>query len=747
MAENKKITELTALTEAASDDVLPIVDISASETKKITYDNLLKECLKTSGGTITGNLTVQGNTTLGDASSDTLTFNASTLSIPNNLNIDSGTLYIDAANNRVGIGTTDPKSILSLGDGTDVVRISLNGTLGSYDTLDFYEVGTLRWRLGNASASNYFALYDEVNDAWRVVVDESNGNVGIGTTSPSEKLEVYDGAIKIKRSLGSQLIFDTIGANIGSYTLFYVDGAKRWVCGRAYSNDDYFIERWTGAAGSEVNQGMVFRIKSANGDVILGESAGNVGIGTTDPQEKLHISGGVATYDPDRSITDLHHIVDKKYVDEAVTALGARYYMLDTDSGTEDYKNTSLTASTGAEQSISKSDLSDDDYIAGWIAPNPNEPDKLIAGVYNWRIYAEKTGGTKTLRLYWKLVERKSDNSEVVIGTSVVSNEIVEGKNSYIIPLTLSADHEIASDSYVVGKIYADVSGSGSDPSVTLYYEGDSDSHWEIPVNLEILNDRYVQKSGDTISGNLTVSGTLTIDSLNGILKASSGAVSGDAELNDLADVNAPSPSDGDVLTWDAGTSKWIASAGGGGGDMLKSVYDTDDDGVVDDAEKLEGNTLAQVRDHSPKAHASSHANGGSDEINTPLNIGAIPDNVRYASITFVIDGGGSAITTGQKGHLRIPFSCEIQSVTLLADQTGSIQVDIWKDTYANFPPTDSDSITGGNEPAISSAQKYEDTTLSGWTKTINAGDVLAFNVDSCSTITRVVVALKVKKT
>jgi hypothetical protein len=116
------------------------------------------------------------------------------------------------------------------------------------------------------------------------------------------------------------------------------------------------------------------------------------------------------------------------------------------------------------------------------------------------------------------------------------------------------------------------------------------------------------------------------------------------------------------------------------------------------------------------------------------------------ASITFIIDGGGSAITTGQKGHLEIPFDCEIERVTLLADQTGSIVIDIWKDTYANFPPTSADSICGGNKPTISNAQKYQDSTLTGWTKTINAGDILAFNVDSAATITRVTLALKVKK-
>ena len=115
-------------------------------------------------------------------------------------------------------------------------------------------------------------------------------------------------------------------------------------------------------------------------------------------------------------------------------------------------------------------------------------------------------------------------------------------------------------------------------------------------------------------------------------------------------------------------------------------------------------------------------------------------------AIIFIIDGGGSAITTGEKGHLEIPFKCEIQRATLLADQVGSIVIDIWKDTYANFPPTDADSITSATPPTISAAQKSQDATLTGWTKTIDEGDILAFNVDSAATITRVVIVLKVKK-
>ncbi len=121
-------------------------------------------------------------------------------------------------------------------------------------------------------------------------------------------------------------------------------------------------------------------------------------------------------------------------------------------------------------------------------------------------------------------------------------------------------------------------------------------------------------------------------------------------------------------------------------------------------------------------------------------------ENNEKAAITFIIDGGGAEIASGQHGHLEIPFKCEIQRVTLLADQSGSIVIDIWKDDYASFPPTDGDSITSSAVPTITTAVKSQDATLTGWTKTINAGDILAFNVDSVTTIERVILILKVKK-
>lgn len=111
------------------------------------------------------------------------------------------------------------------------------------------------------------------------------------------------------------------------------------------------------------------------------------------------------------------------------------------------------------------------------------------------------------------------------------------------------------------------------------------------------------------------------------------------------------------------------------------------------------------------------------------------------------IDGGGSAITTGLKGYLEIPYNCTITGVTMLADVSGSAVVDIWNADYASYPPTVTETITASAKPTISAATKSKNTTLTGWTTSVLAGDVLAFNVDSASTITRLHVSLTLKRT
>ena len=127
------------------------------------------------------------------------------------------------------------------------------------------------------------------------------------------------------------------------------------------------------------------------------------------------------------------------------------------------------------------------------------------------------------------------------------------------------------------------------------------------------------------------------------------------------------------------------------------------------------------------------------------IDVEHLSSGVATRSIQFVIDGGGSAITTGVKGYLEIPFACTINRVTLLADQSGSIVIDIWKDSYANFPPTNADTITASAVPTISAATKSQDATLTGWTTSVAAGDIIGFNVDSITTVERVTLSLRVE--
>jgi hypothetical protein len=136
----------------------------------------------------------------------------------------------------------------------------------------------------------------------------------------------------------------------------------------------------------------------------------------------------------------------------------------------------------------------------------------------------------------------------------------------------------------------------------------------------------------------------------------------------------------------------------------------------------------------------------GGTPTNKKVTLGNLRSFVLSAAraITFAIDGGGSPLTTGIKADVYVPYACTITAVTMLADQSGSCVVDIWKDTYANYPPTGADSITASAKPTISSATKSQDTTLTGWTTSITAGNTLRFNIDSVSTITRLVLTLTV---
>ena len=99
--------------------------------------------------------------------------------------------------------------------------------------------------------------------------------------------------------------------------------------------------------------------------------------------------------------------------------------------------------------------------------------------------------------------------------------------------------------------------------------------------------------------------------------------------------------------------------------------------------------------------------------------------------------------STGVKYDLEMPFAGSFTAARLFADQTGSIVVDLWKNSYPNLPPTVADSICGSAKPTISSEIKSQNTTLTGWTTAFDVGDVIRVNVDSAATLTRATLALR----
>jgi hypothetical protein len=183
---NKRISELTNITGSQVDDAndeLPIVDASSNETKAITRAELMSS--------------------------------VSTMSITNDFTVDTDTLYVDSANNRVGIGTSSPDRALHVA-GKATVRSGIaltdpdnpNTHLSVHDGSDSCFVSV---RSGDVKktgllfgdSTDDFAggfLYDNANDSLRIhsadyeaMRIDSSGNVGIGTSSPSSTVNVvYD---------------------------------------------------------------------------------------------------------------------------------------------------------------------------------------------------------------------------------------------------------------------------------------------------------------------------------------------------------------------------------------------------------------------------------------------------------------------------------------------------------------------------------------------------------------------------
>ena len=132
------------------------------------------------------------------------------------------------------------------------------------------------------------------------------------------------------------------------------------------------------------------------------------------------------------------------------------------------------------------------------------------------------------------------------------------------------------------------------------------------------------------------------------------------------------------------------------------------------------------------------------------INVSVVGSNTYISSnsnssIEFVIDGGGSAITTGIGNFVEIPFAANIVQWTLVSDVSGNITIDVLRNSYSTYG-TNTTTVGVGTMPNIASSTKNQAVPLS-WTATaISAGDWVGINITAAATVKKVTLSLKIQR-
>ena len=112
-------------------------------------------------------------------------------------------------------------------------------------------------------------------------------------------------------------------------------------------------------------------------------------------------------------------------------------------------------------------------------------------------------------------------------------------------------------------------------------------------------------------------------------------------------------------------------------------------------------------------------------------------------------DGNGGVISNGKIAYVQIPYNGTITGWVIGAKESGSCTIKVFKDTYANFPPTTPTDDIFTTAPSLSSQQKNQDLAPSfiGAGATVTIGDWIGFEISSVVTITWLNLTILITKT
>jgi hypothetical protein len=228
-----------------------------------------------------------------------------TLTASDDANFDSGTLFVDASADSVGIGTVSPSNTLHIENTTSSgayinydgqsntefgLRVESNASGGNFES-DFGTGGTALLDLyaNSAVVSGGDLLVARTQSATPVLLVKGNGNVGINTASPAQLLDVNGQA----RIVGN-LFVGTDDTTPNGMIEVYGGGTGQNEGGeirlRTAADFDttynhYFIDAYQDD----------LRIGRAGGADVVLNSSGYLGIGTADPDYLLDINDDAAT--------------------------------------------------------------------------------------------------------------------------------------------------------------------------------------------------------------------------------------------------------------------------------------------------------------------------------------------------------------------------------------------------------------------------------------------------------------------